>query len=208
MTKKSVGTVTKKIPNTEEKNSKKSSTSETEKKSKDTKEKQVDHCGISTCTDDIWNTSLGGDDTCGSKVGFFKSEAGGGMSETDACSVVAHNYSDQCGKCYPDKDKVKGYIALGGRWLDHAEEFTDKNGVSKFDSIDQCIERVKDSQSDEANSDIVAVIYRNENHGQPEYQKTCVVMKGDGWNNRNLEGLGNHETACLDESKFIKNGCK
>ena len=211
MTKDSVGTVTKKSSTSgEEKDNKKDN--KDNKDNKDTEDRQVDHCGISTCTDDIWNTTLGGDDTCGSKVEYFQSDkvpgGGGNLSEWNACSQVANNHPDQCGKCFPEKDRVRGWFKSDLE--NNAIEFVDQNGVSTFDSLDDCISAAKKSGKKVHGKDIVAMLYRDEKH--LSMPKTCVAINNTpGWNKTGTDVLRNpyeHETACLDSTKFIKNGCK
>ena len=200
MTRQGVGTITKK-----------SSSSQNTNKDDSSKGAKVDHCGMSTCTDDVWNTSLGGEDTCGSKVEYFMSgtdKYAGNLSKVDACSQVANSHPDKCGTCFPDKDRVRGFFHNEHPKV--VEEFVDQNGASTFNSIDDCITAAKASEKKVHEKDMVAVMYRDEKHGS--MPKTCAVINDTpGWNKTGDGVLRNpyeHETACLDSTKSIKNGCK
>jgi hypothetical protein len=200
MTKNSVGSISIKSSENGAKGGNKKE--ESNESFEETKTSSGNHCGISTCTDDIWNTSIGGDDTCGSKIEYYKSGEGGDLSVKNACTFVAHNFPNECGACYPEKDRMKGYVDGSSM-----KEFVDRNGVTTFDSLNHCIERVKDSQANGLIPEAVAVIYREENHPTQHLKKTCITMSGDGWSTQKVKGTIDHQTACLDSTKFIKDGC-
>ena len=207
MTKSSVGYVSIKntVKSVTDKNNETKSTDPTNK-SKSTH--SGNHCGIQTCTDDVWDTSIGGEDTCGSRIDHFKSDDGGDLSVKNACSIVANNHPDKCGMCFPEKNRVRGWFKSDLE--NNAVEFVDQNGVSTFDSLDGCISAAKKSGKKVHEKDIVAMLYRDENHSS--MPKTCVAISDTpGWNKTGDDVLRDpyeHETGCLDSTKFIKNGCK
>jgi hypothetical protein len=57
-------------------------------------------CGCDTCTPDVLATDAGGF-TCGERIDFLQSVAGGGLSEGDACDTTATAFVAECGACHP-----------------------------------------------------------------------------------------------------------
>jgi len=59
-----------------------------------------DRCGCPTCTPEVLDTSVDGI-SCGLRIAFFQSMDGGGLSELEACRVVASDFPNACGACSP-----------------------------------------------------------------------------------------------------------
>jgi hypothetical protein len=69
----------------------------------------ITYCGCSTCTETVWNT-LATDDsgsyTCGARITWLQSLAGGSLSEYNACNKVA-GFEFSNGPCGPFCDPLK-----------------------------------------------------------------------------------------------------
>ena len=59
------------------------------------------YCGCPECTQSVWDTPVtdgGGTFTCGDRIAFKQSSAGGGLSLSEACVFVSDEFpGDQCG---------------------------------------------------------------------------------------------------------------
>ena len=70
----------------------------------------VEYCGCPQCTQSVWDTVVCNDDetecfTCGNRITFKQSSAGGSLSLSEACAFVSGEtfLNDQCGPmCNPD----------------------------------------------------------------------------------------------------------
>ena len=61
----------------------------------------VEYCGCPQCTQSVWDTPVtdsSGTFTCGERIAFKQSSAGGGLSLSEACVFVSDEFpSNQCG---------------------------------------------------------------------------------------------------------------
>lgn len=57
-------------------------------------------CGCEACTDEILDRDADGL-TCRTRINFLQEPDGGGLSELDACRLVASDFTDVCGSCAP-----------------------------------------------------------------------------------------------------------
>jgi len=69
--------------------------------SKSPSAKLTNSCGCDSCTESILNT-LAGDHTCGSRINWLQSSAGGLLSEEEACiRIGGDEFPEMCGPCNP-----------------------------------------------------------------------------------------------------------
>lgn len=59
-------------------------------------------CGCHSCTKEVWGKDAD-PFTCGGRISYLKSEAGGQRSEAAACRSVSFAFPFECGYCHPDR---------------------------------------------------------------------------------------------------------
>ena len=57
-------------------------------------------CGCGACTLQVWGTVAGGF-TCGARIMYLQTSAGGSETMEDACFMVAEAFPEECGVCDP-----------------------------------------------------------------------------------------------------------
>ena len=57
-------------------------------------------CGCEACTEEILDRDADGL-SCRTRINFLQEADGGGLSELDACRLVASDFPDICGPCSP-----------------------------------------------------------------------------------------------------------
>jgi hypothetical protein len=62
------------------------------------------YCGCYNCTQEVWDTNAGGEETtCGSRIAFGLTFDGDELSEPDSCRRVSLEFRSKCGQfCHPD----------------------------------------------------------------------------------------------------------
>jgi hypothetical protein len=95
------------------------------------------HCCCSTCTDAVWNTLANGY-SCGSRITYLQSTAGGSNPEFNSCFTVAGvEYPTECGQCDPLRcDKLAANSEKSGKSSEHT-----------YCSCSTCTEEVWDSNA-------------------------------------------------------------